>query len=85
MGCPIFPSTSDICKFGELKYLFYILTILLPQYIFILISHTYFDMPCDITTKIDLACGARGPGFDSRSCRYDFRDWLSPASKSRYG
>ena len=22
---------------------------------------------------------------DSRSCRYDFRDWLSPASKSRYG
>ena len=30
-----------------------------------------------------LACGARGPGFDSRSSRYDFRDWLSPASKSR--
>ena len=28
-----------------------------------------------------LACGARGPGFDSRSRRYDFRDWLSPASK----
>ena len=26
------------------------------------------------------ACGARGPGFDSRSRRYDFRDWLSPAS-----
>ena len=32
-----------------------------------------------------LACGARGPGFDSRSRRYDFRDLLSPASKSRYG
>ena len=28
-----------------------------------------------------LACGARGPGFDSLSRRYDFRDWLSPASK----
>ena len=31
------------------------------------------------------ACGARGLGFDSRSHRYDIRDWLSPASKSRYG
>ena len=31
-----------------------------------------------------LACWARGPGFDSRSHPYDFRDWLSPASKSRY-
>ena len=30
-----------------------------------------------------LACGARGPGFDSRSRRYDFRDWFSPASKSQ--
>ena len=27
-----------------------------------------------------LACGARGLGFDSRYRRYDFRDWLSPAS-----
>ena len=26
-----------------------------------------------------LACRARDPGFDSRSRRYDFRDWLSPA------
>ena len=32
-----------------------------------------------------LACRARGTRFDSRSRRYDFRDWLSPASKSRYG
>ena len=32
-----------------------------------------------------LACGARGPGFDSWSHRYDFRDWSSPASKSQYG
>ena len=31
-----------------------------------------------------LACGVRGPGFDSRSRRYGFRDWLSPASKSLY-
>ena len=28
-----------------------------------------------------LACGARGPGFDSRCRRYDFRDWLSHVSK----
>ena len=32
-----------------------------------------------------LACGARGPGFNSRSRRYDLRYWLSPAFKSRYG
>ena len=30
-----------------------------------------------------LACEARGPGFDPRFHRYDFRDWLSPASKSK--
>ena len=29
--------------------------------------------------------GTRCPGFESRSCRYDFRDWLSPVSKSRCG
>ena len=29
-----------------------------------------------------LAYGARDLGFDSRSRHYDFRDWLSPASKS---
>ena len=28
-----------------------------------------------------LASGARGPGFDSRFRQYNFRDWLSPASK----
>ena len=27
----------------------------------------------------------RGPGFDSRSRYLNFRDWLSSASKSRYG
>ena len=32
-----------------------------------------------------LACGARGTGLDSQSRCYDFRDWLSRASKSRYG
>ena len=30
------------------------------------------------------ACGARGMGFNSWPRRYDFRDWLSPASKSQY-
>ena len=32
-----------------------------------------------VVTLLD--CGARGPWFDSRSRRYDFRDWLSPISK----
>ena len=32
-----------------------------------------------------LACGARGQGFDSPPPHLNFRDWLSPASKSRYG
>ena len=32
-----------------------------------------------------LACGARGPGVDSRSRHLNFRDWLSPAYKSRCG
>ena len=32
-----------------------------------------------------LAYGARGPRFDSRPCHSNFRDWLSPAFKSRYG
>ena len=36
-------------------------------------------------SALGLACGARGPGFDSRSCHLNFKDWLSPASKSRYG
>ena len=31
------------------------------------------------------AYGARGPGFDSPPRHLNFRDWLSPASKSRYG
>ena len=32
-----------------------------------------------------LTCGARGPGFDYRFRHLNFRDWLSPASMSRYG
>ena len=32
-----------------------------------------------------LASGARGPGFDSPLRHLTIRDWLSPASKSRYG
>ena len=42
----------------------------------------------DAVVKL-LACGVRGmmfdSRFDSRFRRYDFRDSLSPASKSRYG
>ena len=32
-----------------------------------------------------LACRAKGLGFESRFRCYVFKDWLSPASKSRYG
>ena len=32
-----------------------------------------------------LACGARGPGSIPGLATWIFRDWLSPASKSRYG
>ena len=32
-----------------------------------------------------VACGARGLWVESWSRRYNFRDWLSPASKSWYG
>ena len=32
-----------------------------------------------------LACGSRGPGFDSPPRHLNFRNCLSPASKSRYG
>ena len=31
------------------------------------------------------ACEARGPEFYSQPRHLNFRDWLSPASKSRYG
>ena len=48
-----------------------------------LISYQYWSRG-GVMVKL-LACGARGPGLDSRSHRYDFRDWLSYASKSRYG
>ena len=37
-----------------------------------------------VDTKL-LACGARGPEFDSPPRHLNFRDWLSPASKSQYG
>ena len=33
----------------------------------------------------DVTYVAIAPGFDSRSRRYDFRDWLTPGSKSQYG
>ena len=34
---------------------------------------------------VKLGLRSKRSGFDSRSRRYDFRDWLFPASKSRYG
>ena len=37
----------------------------------------------DVVVKL-LACGAIGPEFDFWFRRYDFKDWLSPASNSRY-
>ena len=37
----------------------------------------------DRVVKI-LACGARGPGFESESRPLNYRDWVSPASKPRY-
>ena len=36
------------------------------------------DVANDVPEKL-FACEARGPGFDSRSRYYGFRDWLSPA------
>ena len=49
------------------------------------VSHTIgLGSSCGVVVKL-LACGARGPGFDSWSRPYDFKDWLSPATKSRYG
>ena len=42
----------------------------------------YYTKSC-VVVKL-LACGARGLGFESRSRRYDFRDWLSPDSKPWY-
>ena len=32
-----------------------------------------------------VACRARDPGLDSRPRHFNFKDWLSPASMSRYG
>ena len=32
---------------------------------------------------VDLACGERGPGFDSRTRRYDFRDWYNDQKGGR--
>ena len=37
-----------------------------------------------ILTLFGKACGARGPGFDSRSRRHDFRDYNGKRIKSYY-
>ena len=31
-----------------------------------------------------LTCGRKGPGFEPGSRHFEFRDWVSPASTSRY-
>ena len=43
-----------------------------------LLSLRVFMSSGGVVVKL-LAYGARGPGFDSRSRRYDTRDWLCPA------
>ena len=45
---------------------------------------TYYGSGGGRVVKL-LACGARGLGFVSLPRQLNFRDWLSPASKSRYG
>ena len=45
--------------------------------------HSWIRSRDGIVVKL-LACGERSMRFDSRSRYYDLRDWLSPASKSRY-
>ena len=49
-----------------------------------------FDVPIGLRSSGGrvvklLACGARGPGSTPGLATWIFRDWLSPASKSRYG
>ena len=62
------------------------------------INHVNLDDECNVVSSCHIVYNvvqllgyallmafARGMGFDFRSRRHDFRDWLSPASKSRYG
>ena len=42
-----------------------------------------FDAAGDLVVKL-MACGAMSPGFEPGSQCYDFRYWVSPASKRRY-
>ena len=44
----------------------------------IVMINTLYRSSCGVVVKL-LACEARGPGFDSRSPNYDFRDWFSLA------
>ena len=49
---------------------------------FIYIHVNIFTSAETETDVCDLVCGARGSGFDPVLHPYDFRVWLSPASKS---
>ena len=43
-------------------------------------------LPNKISNGVEVTLLASGgPGFDSRSRRYNFKNWLSPAFKSQYG
>ena len=74
---------ADINVDLERQTIFSVITAL----IFVMIldcTHTHIICSGGVVVTL-LACGARGPGFHSRSRHYDFRDLLSPASNSRYG
>ena len=96
-----FPGTSGqtfwYISLKVMKYLYNIKTHKIrPHSICIILTIVWIHKRCHcarsnsvIVVKL-LACGERGPGFDSQSRSYAqsrsyvFRNWLSPASKSRY-
>ena len=87
--CPILVSVSISCH--DDKSLFLCMNILTPSCCSSVNSRVTLNKSSSgwwssggVVVKL-FACGARGPGFDYRSRRYYSRDWLCPASKSRYG
>ena len=84
-----FPNCVPLVNFWEklLMVTQYFLYKLLTISLITCIDKTYYRSGSQRHSRVVklLACGARGPGFESRSRHLDFRDWFSPASKSRYG
>ena len=64
---------------GQIKFREYSITLLQPLHF-----RKERESSGGVVVKL-LACGARGPGFDSWSRNLKFREWLSPASKWWYG